>query len=323
MARQRGGQSGRSTARGAEDAIQNADAGDAGLEAGSARGGTLGGDTVAGNEYGGSPTGGGSYGTGSYGAGSYGSASYGGAAGSAQGGYGQGGHGQTGASQYEQSGQGGGVLDDAKQTAQRLASQAQEKAGEQVQSGLNTGKNRAADALSSVAQSLRSSSEQLRTNNQGNASRYIDQAAGRIERVANYLQQTDVNQMADQVEDFARRNPAVFLGGAFALGLVGARFLKSSRSKIYGDVPHDRAVVPYGGASAQGAAAGAGSGFDRAAGSPRASGGLADRGARAAGGTYGDTGTTGVGGGGTYDQTGYAQTDFGGTAPGTGGGDRY
>jgi hypothetical protein len=30
------------------------------------------------------------------------------------------------------------------------------------------------------------------------------------------------------VEDFARRNPAVFLGGAFALGLVGARFIKSS-----------------------------------------------------------------------------------------------
>jgi hypothetical protein len=31
-----------------------------------------------------------------------------------------------------------------------------------------------------------------------------------------------------EAEDFARRQPALFLGGAFALGLLGARFLKSS-----------------------------------------------------------------------------------------------
>ena len=34
--------------------------------------------------------------------------------------------------------------------------------------------------------------------------------------------------MVTQVEQYARRQPAIFLGGAFALGLLGARFLKSS-----------------------------------------------------------------------------------------------
>jgi len=50
-----------------------------------------------------------------------------------------------------------------------------------------------------------------------------------VENWADYVQQTDVRQMADRVESFARREPAIFLGGAFALGLLGARFLKSSR----------------------------------------------------------------------------------------------
>jgi hypothetical protein len=47
--------------------------------------------------------------------------------------------------------------------------------------------------------------------------------------VSNYLQNTDVSEMVDRTEEFARRRPALFLGGAFALGLLGARFLKSSR----------------------------------------------------------------------------------------------
>ena len=34
--------------------------------------------------------------------------------------------------------------------------------------------------------------------------------------------------MLSDVKDFARKNPAIFLGGAFAMGIVAARFLKSS-----------------------------------------------------------------------------------------------
>jgi hypothetical protein len=34
--------------------------------------------------------------------------------------------------------------------------------------------------------------------------------------------------MIQEVERFARRQPALFLGGAFTLGLIAARFLKSS-----------------------------------------------------------------------------------------------
>jgi hypothetical protein len=126
------------------------------------------------------------------------------------------------------SGQGAGVIDQAKEKAQQLANQAQQQAGQKVESGLHRGKAQAAETLGGVAQSLRQSSQQLRDRNQG-AGQYVERAAQQTQRLSEYLQNTDVNQIIDRAEDAARRQPALFLGGAFALGLLGARFLKSSR----------------------------------------------------------------------------------------------
>jgi hypothetical protein len=58
---------------------------------------------------------------------------------------------------------------------------------------------------------------------------YLSSAADQVDRLSHYLRSTDLRQMAEGVERFARRQPAIFIGGAFALGLLGARFLKSSR----------------------------------------------------------------------------------------------
>ena len=50
-----------------------------------------------------------------------------------------------------------------------------------------------------------------------------------MQRAADYLDRTDSREMMHHTEQFARRQPALFLGGAFGLGLIAARFLKSSR----------------------------------------------------------------------------------------------
>ena len=128
-------------------------------------------------------------------------------------------------------GQGGGTVEQARGKATQLASEAQQKASEQVKSGASRGKDQAAQTLSGVAQSLRLSSQQLREQDQAGVSRYAEQAADQVERLSNYLQNTDVNEIVDRIEELARRQPAVFLGGAFTLGLLGARFLKSSRRR--------------------------------------------------------------------------------------------
>src|SRR5688500_15269813 len=125
--------------------------------------------------------------------------------------------------------QSGSVVEQTKEKAQELAGQVQQKATQRVESGLTRGKSQAAETQNTVAQSLSISGQQLRERNQEPVSRYVDQVADRVQRVSNYLQNTDVSEIVDSAEEFARKRPALFLGGAFALGLLGARFLKSSR----------------------------------------------------------------------------------------------
>lgn len=114
----------------------------------------------------------------------------------------------------------------ATQGARQVAASAQS----QAQSRLERGKHDAALTLTSVATSLLNSGMQLRDGEQPLAGEYVERAARQIERAAHYVQNADLREVVDEVEDFARRRPAVFIGSAFAAGLLAARFLKSSRT---------------------------------------------------------------------------------------------
>lgn len=116
--------------------------------------------------------------------------------------------------------------------AQQALSDVQERAGDKIETSITDQKTRAADKLSGVAQSLLTSSQQLRTDGNEDVGRYIERAADQVDRLANYLQRSDVNQMVDQVESFARRQPAAFVASAFAVGFLASRFLKSSRNEL-------------------------------------------------------------------------------------------
>ena len=94
---------------------------------------------------------------------------------------------------------------------------------------LTTQKDRGTDALGSVAQAVRSSTQKLREENHGAIAGYVERAADQIEDWSRRLREKDVDDLFTDVQRLARRQPAVFVGSAFALGLVGARFLKSSR----------------------------------------------------------------------------------------------
>jgi len=68
-----------------------------------------------------------------------------------------------------------------------------------------------------------------------------------VESVSGYLHERDVRQIVDETEDFGRQRPAVFVGGALALGVLAARFLKSSKRKATTPpgqtIPAERALV--------------------------------------------------------------------------------
>jgi hypothetical protein len=53
-------------------------------------------------------------------------------------------------------------------------------------------------------------------------------AADQAERIAQYLRETDARQLIGNVEDVARRQPLIFLGGAFLLGMAASRFITAA-----------------------------------------------------------------------------------------------
>jgi len=99
---------------------------------------------------------------------------------------------------------------------------------ERAAAELSTQKNLAFDGIGSVAQAVRQSTQHLREQQHDTLAGYVEQAADEIERFAQQLRGKDLNELFDDAQQMARRQPAVFIGSAFALGLIGARFFKST-----------------------------------------------------------------------------------------------
>jgi hypothetical protein len=98
---------------------------------------------------------------------------------------------------------------------------------QRVTSRVDQQKNRAADGLGGIADVFRAASDELRNENETLAS-YVDMASDQLRSFATQIRQRGVGDMMDDVNAFARRRPALFIGGAFLLGVGLARFLKSS-----------------------------------------------------------------------------------------------
>src|SRR5215213_8696450 len=128
----------------------------------------------------------------------------------------------------------------AQDKAQQAAGQAQEKAQQaagQAKGALRTQvdqrSTQAGERVSGFVSDVRSVGDQLREQGKDQPAKLADQAAERAERVADYLQQSDGEKILNDVEDLARRQPWLVIGGGLALGLAASRFLKASSSRRY------------------------------------------------------------------------------------------
>lgn len=111
-----------------------------------------------------------------------------------------------------------------------------ERASEQ----LNTQKNKATEGIGTAAHAVRQSTQQLRDQRHDTIAQYVESAADQLDRFASRLKEKNVSDLLEDAQRFARRQPALFIGGAFALGLLGSRFFKSSSAerqmdRMYGD----------------------------------------------------------------------------------------
>lgn len=111
-------------------------------------------------------------------------------------------------------------------------------------SQLSTQKDRATDTLGSLANAIRQSTRTFRDEQQDTVASYVERAADQIERLSAALRNRDVNRLLHDTQQFARRQPAVFIGAAFATGLLAARFLKSSARGAGNDRWQERDTTP-------------------------------------------------------------------------------
>jgi hypothetical protein len=83
--------------------------------------------------------------------------------------------------------------------------------------------------MGSIAGAVRSTSEHLRQEDQPGVANLTDSLADQVERLSCYLRDRDLRAVRNDAENLARRQPGVTLGLALAIGMLAARFIKSSQ----------------------------------------------------------------------------------------------
>lgn len=127
------------------------------------------------------------------------------------------------------------LADEGREKAEELAHKAEQRAISRAEEE----KTRLATGIRTVADSLRQGAQDLPEDRQSYG-RFVDTVADRAEGMSRYLENHEVDDMARQAQRFAREHTAVMLSGAFALGMAGARFLKSSSRKANRGGDYDR-----------------------------------------------------------------------------------
>jgi hypothetical protein len=102
------------------------------------------------------------------------------------------------------------------------------QARDRAASSLTESRFQAADQIGGMATAFRRTSEHLRREDQRRAADFAESLAEQAERASGYLRERDFGAIRQDLEGLARRQPALVLGVGFALGLLGARFFKSS-----------------------------------------------------------------------------------------------
>jgi len=120
--------------------------------------------------------------------------------------------------------------DEMSKKASHLGSEAKEKTESKVHSVIKQNKKAATEEIGSFIEVLRETSGKLESEDHNTAAEYSQKLADGLERLNESIKQRDVKETMKNIEDFARRQPWLFVGGAVAGGFALSRFLKSSSS---------------------------------------------------------------------------------------------
>lgn len=111
---------------------------------------------------------------------------------------------------------------------ERVAARILDAIRDTVTTRLSGQRDRATDGLGIISQAVRQSTHQLRGEEHHVIARYVERAADQMDLLSEHLRDRDVGDLLGDLQRLARRRPAVFVAGAFALGFIGGRFIKGS-----------------------------------------------------------------------------------------------
>ena len=132
-------------------------------------------------------------------------------------------------------GAGGGAREQVRQAKDKVMDQARttlRDARDRAGSTFTQGRQQAAQQLGGIGSAFHRTSETLRGEDQARFADVADNVARQIDRVADYLRDSDGRTIARDIESLARRQPALVFAGAFAIGVLAARFFKSSAPPV-------------------------------------------------------------------------------------------
>lgn len=112
---------------------------------------------------------------------------------------------------------------------QAVAAAAQVK--QQAEGKLDEQRQQAAERLSGVASALRETGQRLSGKSEDMVGQYAQSMADQVDRFSSYLRDRDTNELLGEIQDFARRQPELFVAGTLAAGFLLGRFLKSSSQR--------------------------------------------------------------------------------------------
>lgn len=126
-----------------------------------------------------------------------------------------------------------GVTRAAKDNASQLGDAALDMANsakDKVEAQVTQRKSIGADYIASIAQATGRAANEFEAD-VPQAAHYIREASEQIQSVADTVRERDVRELVGEVQEFARRQPTLFFGGAVVLGFAALRFLKSTVPK--------------------------------------------------------------------------------------------
>lgn len=106
-----------------------------------------------------------------------------------------------------------------------------EKASNLAGGAFEKQKGTALGELDNIASALRKAGSELGDTG-GVATKLVSSIADRVESAGRSLDGKELGDVVDDLERFARRNPATFISGAIAVGFLASRFFKSSTAAV-------------------------------------------------------------------------------------------